>query len=147
MIGLLTGQCILLSVFLATPELSAPPRGARPQVRTATAAQRDQRGELIAKRRAKKNAAIVSRRRREAISATIEAQAAQARAAQAERMLPYQLEAQRQMLQRQSELERNAAYHRMAGALERLSGYYTPANSGVRVLPPQVPPYLAPLIP
>jgi hypothetical protein len=82
--------------------------------------------------------------------------------AKAERLLPYQMEAQRQMLQRQSELEqnllelrrqalarqseaeRNAALHRMAGSMERMSGLYTPGNSGVAApQQPQIAPHMA----
>jgi hypothetical protein len=81
--------------------------------------------------------------------------------AKAARLLPYQLEAQRQMLQRQnevernlleaqrqmlsrqSEAERNAALHRMAGSIERMSGLYTPGNSGAAAPQPQIAPHMA----
>jgi hypothetical protein len=43
---------------------------------------------------------------------------------QYERMLPYMLEQQRQMLQRQSEYERNVALHRMAAAAESDAATY-----------------------
>jgi hypothetical protein len=43
---------------------------------------------------------------------------------QYERMLPYMMEQQRQQMQRQSELERNQALHRMAAAAEYEAQYY-----------------------
>src|SRR5262249_22635249 len=64
-----------------------------------------ERQSLVAKRRAKKNAANRAMWAREATAAKAQAIAEKEAKAEYERMLPYLLENQRQMLQRQSEAE------------------------------------------
>jgi hypothetical protein len=89
---------------------------------------------LAAKRRAKKQAAYAARLSREAREAIAAAAAAKDYEKMYKEMLPYMLENQRQMLERMSAAERNAALQRMAGAMERASGYAT----GAPPAPPRV---------
>lgn len=131
---------LTLAVAL-TCQTPTKPLPARPQATTA----KTYVNPTLAKRAAKKaalsryHAARIAEERLQASSAQ----------AQAERLLPLQLEAQRQALQRQSELERNmalqgavGAMQRMANAAERRSGYITTANSPAPAPPPiQIAPH------
>ena len=90
---------------------------------------------LIAKRRGKKSAAYAARLDREAREAQEEAAALAEAKKEYKEMLPAMLENQRQMLQRQTDMERNQVLNRMAGAMERSAGYVYPGQS------PRVGPY------
>jgi hypothetical protein len=100
------------------PRATAKPPRPAPAARAAA----PKRNPTLEKRQAKK----VARAQQEARQEMIRRQDEAAAAARAERLLPYQLEAQRQMLEnqrqmlkRQSEIERNAALRRMASAMEQ----------------------------
>jgi hypothetical protein len=82
----------------------------------------DERAKLIARRKAKR-AATAAREAHE--QARAEAQAKQ----DAREMMPYLLEARRQDLQRQADIERNVLRNRAVGALERWAGYSYPGQS------------------
>ena len=108
----------------ASALVAAPTRPAK-----ASPAKDDDRADanrrMVAKRRAKKSAryaATLDREYREAVAAE---KAAEQAKKEYKEMLPYMLENQRQMLQRQSDRERNAALNRLAGAAERSTGYAT----------------------
>ena len=86
----------------------------------------------MAKKRARARARSIADARR-AVEASRQAAADQAAY---ERMLPaiqaqerIALENQRQMLQRQTDIERNAVLNRLAGAAERSAGYVYPGQS------------------
>ena len=79
---------------------------------------RTEANKLIEKRKAKKSAAYARRLDGEAKQAVAEQKALEAARKEYKEMLPYMLEQQRQMLERQSAAERNAALDRMARAAE-----------------------------
>lgn len=91
--------------------------------------------QLAARRRAKKSARYRARLDDEAREAAAARAQAEAEYREWKSLLPYALENQRQMLQRQTDRERNAVLDRMAGAMERRAGYVYPGQS------PTVGPY------
>jgi hypothetical protein len=99
------------------------------QVAGAVAAAESDRGRLIARRRAKKSAAYAGRLDREYREAVAAEKAAETAKREYKEMLPAMLENQRQMLQRQTDLERNQVLNRLAGAAERSAGYVYPGQS------------------
>ncbi len=88
---------------LATAQAAPAPRGETTDSKAAS-----ERQALAAKRRAKKIAANRARVAREATETKVQAQAEKEAKAEYEKMLPYMLENQRQMLDRQSQAEANA---------------------------------------
>lgn len=94
-----------------------------------------QAAKLIDKRRTKKVTRYVARLDGEAREAEAMRKQAEAEYKEWKSLLPYQLEARRQDLQRMSDAERNRALGRMAGAMERQAGYIYPGQS------PRVGPY------
>ena len=130
------------TMMLAMALTGQAPSGSGPVATKAKAAAKASPGrdegaakKLIAKRRGKKSAAYAARLDREEREAQEEAAALAAAKKEYKEMLPAMLENQRQMLQRQTDLERNQVLNRMAGAMERQSGYVYPGQS------PRVGPY------
>jgi hypothetical protein len=134
---------LILAAALAGQAPAAPRGvGVAPPRRPAPAAARppDDKSALIARRRAKRarlNAA-------EAAAEYREYRAAVAAAEYEVKMLPYRLEMQRQMLQRQSEFEANVARNRAAGALEKMANSPLYNDGVVRGTPPG-PPVTSPM--
>ena len=113
-----------------TPSVMKPRVAPRPAARVAQTA--DEKARLIAKRKAKKGAAYVARVNREAAEAQAQALAAAKAQKEAKELLPYQIELNRQALNRQSDIERNAALNRAVSAMERSAGYIYPGQSPTR---------------
>ena len=109
---------------------AAKPAAVRPSPGSGTAA--DERARLIAKRRARKAKAYAARVDREAKADAAEARAIKEAKAEFERTLPARLELNRQLLQRQTDVERNALMNRAVGAMERRAGYVYPGQSPMR---------------
>ena len=78
----------------------------------------------IQKSRDRKAALSRNARYREAVAAEAQRRYAEAARRQYEKMLPYMMEQQRQMLQYQADASRNAALHRMAGAMQSQAETY-----------------------
>jgi hypothetical protein len=123
------------SMILAMAMTGQPPAGpgqvaAKAKAVAKASPGRDEgKAKLIAKRKAKKSAAYAGRLDREAREAEEEAAAIKEAKAEFERTLPARLENQRQLLQRQTDMERNMVLNRMAGAMERSAGYVYPGQS------------------
>jgi len=123
----------------AAPKASALARAPRvvPQTRAVPrSTRRTEADRLIARRKAHQHRAYVGRINREAREAQLEGRALQEAKAEFERTLPARLELSRQLLQRQTDLERNRLMQREVGAMERAAGLVYPGQS------PIVGPYL-----
>lgn len=103
--------------------------GAAAPAAAASSSTTAERARLIAKRRARKGAAYAARTAREAKEDADEAKAIKEAKAEFERTLPARLEAQRQMLKRQTDLERNMIMNRAVSAMEKAAGYSYPGQS------------------
>lgn len=93
------------TILAAALMMQSPPPAPRPY--------RPPQADRIAAKKAALRRQNIQRERAEAMAA---AQAAMEAQAEYERMLPYMLEQQRQMLQRQSDIERNAALNKIGDA-------------------------------
>jgi hypothetical protein len=133
--AVMTGQTPTDRNFVGPPDLRRMVETDRPIVQPRGA-------DLVARRRAKRVAAARADERAYQARMVAQARAYQAEQARAERMLPYQLEAQRLAILRQGDIERNAIMARNAASLERISGFRTPYNSTLSNLGPQVAPHL-----
>jgi hypothetical protein len=119
----MVGSLIMAVTLMGQPPAPRPAT-ARPAPAATAAAEK-----LIARRRAKKAATAADRyRSARAYEAQLAAEEEAARKEYKE-MLPAMLENQRQMLQRQTDLERNQILNRLAGAAERSAGYVYPGQS------------------
>lgn len=136
---------VILLALCQVPAPASPPKASavgtsRPKVERSERSERSEQAKreaaaLIARNRARRRAAYVARTNREAAEAQVRA-AAQAKAEKQYReMLPFLLENQRQQLNRQTAIERNAALNRAVSAMEREAGYVYPGQS------PTVGPY------
>lgn len=111
----------------AASALAKPAATTRAAPAAGTAA--SERAKLIARRNARKRAAYVARTSREAAEAAAEAKAVKEAKAEFERTLPARLELNRQMLDRQATIERNAIMNRAVSAMEKQAGYSYPGQS------------------
>lgn len=126
----MTGQAPAKPAASALAPATARPAVAKPSPGRGTAA--EERARLIAKRRSRKAKAYAARVDREARADAAEARAVKEAKAEFERTLPARLELNRQMLQRQTDLERNVLLNRAVGAMERRAGYVYPGQSPMR---------------
>ena len=113
---------LIMAAALATQAPAPRPAAARPLPTEAAS-------KLIAKRRARKSSAYAARLDREYREAVAAERAMELAKKEYKEMLPAMLENQRQMLQRQTDIERNQVLNRLAGAAERQAGYVYPGQS------------------